>query len=670
MLRRSAGIAVLLATVVAAPLTAQRWVAGDSLPLIQAAVAHRASRDADTLLASWQAEAHGFLRFASVIDHGDGPVERVIRADELRVEVYGEAPNWSKQNIVAWRDTSFLPNQMQYHRDHLGIVANDFGPLIRLGQGDEVRNVPHPLSAAGLSFYRFALGDTLRLTAPRGTVRVVAIDVRPSDPGTAGTIGTLYIDIDRAALVRFQFTFTPPAYRDRTVEDITVTLDNALEENARWLPWRQSIVIRRATPWLDTPLHTVIRGDWVIDDYRFGTVHPPVFFAGPPIGGRTAPVDSGWTAPIANELSDLPETELDVAQVARRASQSIGGRSLDGLPRFRVVDGALSDLLRVNRVEGVTIEPGSSLELGRGFNLRARAGIGLSDDRMIWAGEVAKRSGPARWSVGATRSVADVGDLPMISGVVNSVATAVAGTDLGDYTLLDRATAAATIASGRTLVTIAGGWEESRPAAAAFTPLTDSVLPNPLLPRSSAAIARLSLSRQGTAGDGWTIDGEAGAGTTEWARIRAAGNVAIAIGTGSIELSGTAGWGSADLPVYRSFLLGGKGTLPGLPFRELGGRRMAMASVGWALPVRLPTPPFPYSKYVTLPSILEPFLAAGIAGGDFALAPWRATGSIEPVAGLRIDAWGPLIRVESGISLRTGRVTISLDAHPDWWAIL
>jgi hypothetical protein len=670
MVRRSAGIAVLLATIVAAPLAAQRWVTGDSLPLIRAAVTHRASRDADTLLTSWQAEAHGFLRFASVIDHGDGPVERVIRADELRVEVYGEAPNWSKQNIVAWRDTSFLPNQMQYHRDHLGIVANDFGPLIRLGQGDEVRNVPHPLSTTGLSFYRFALGDTLRLTAPRGTVRVVAIEVRPSDPTAAGTVGTLYIDIDRAALVRFQFTFTPSSYRDRTVEDITVTLDNALEENARWLPWRQSIVIRRATPWLDTPLHTVIRGDWVIDDYTFGTVHPPAFFAGLPIGGRTAPVDSGWTAPIANELGDLPATEDDVRLVAQRASRSIGGRSLDGLPRFRIVDGALSDLLRVNRVEGVTIEPGSSVELGRGLTLRARAGIGLSDDRMIWSGELAKRSGLARWSIAAMRKIADIGDVPVISGVVNSVATAVAGTDLGDYTLLDRATAAATIASGHTLVTITGGWEESRPVAATFTPLTDSVLPNPLLPRSSAGIARLSLSRQSVAGNGWTIDGEGGVGATDWTRIRATGNAAIAIGAGSIKLSGAAGWGSAELPAYRSFVLGGKGTLPGLPFREIGGRRMALASVGWALPVRLPTPPVPYSKYVALPSVVEPFLAAGIAGGDFALAPWRATGRIEPVAGVRIDAWGPLIRVESGISLRTGRVTVSLDAHPDWWEIL
>ncbi len=182
---------------------AQDWRAGTSIDLIRRAAAHRAARDADTLLTSWQAEAHGILRYASVLDHGDGPVERVIRADELRVEVYGESPNLSKQIIRAWRDTSFLPNRITYHRDHLGIVANDFGPTIRLGQGEEVRDVPHPLSDAGLKSYLFALGDTVILNGPTGRVRVVVVQVRPANADSVGTVGTLYLDLDRAALVRF-----------------------------------------------------------------------------------------------------------------------------------------------------------------------------------------------------------------------------------------------------------------------------------------------------------------------------------------------------------------------------------------------------------------------------------------------------------------------------------
>ncbi|HEY3935049.1 MAG TPA: hypothetical protein VGL65_10590 [Gemmatimonadales bacterium] len=669
---RSIGMAAIfcLSATATSQLGAQRWVSGDSLPLIRAAVTHRTARDADTLLASWQAAAHGFLRFASIVDHGDGPVERVIRADELRVEVYGESPNWSKQNIVAWRDTSFLPNEMEYHRDHLGIVANDFGPAIRLGQGDEVRDVPHPLSAAGLGLYLFSPGDTLLLSAPRGTVRVVAVEVRPRDPKSPGTVGTLYIDIDRAALVRFQFTFTPAAYRDRTVEDITVTLDNALEENARWLPWRQSIVIRRAAPWLESPIHTVIRGDWIIDDYQFGASQGVGRFAGPPIGGLRSPIDSGWSVPIASEIGELPATEGDVADVARRASQAIGGRSLDGLPRFRIVDGSLSDLIRVNRVEGVTVEPGSSLDLGRGIALHGRAGIGFSDDRVIWSAGMSRATGSIRWSIDETRTVLDIGDAPVISGVLNSVITAFDGNDHGDYTLIDHAMASATIPAGGTLFTVGGGWEESRPVETRFTPLTDSAAPNPLLARTSAAMARVVVSRRNSAGHGWTIDGEGGLGSNDWTRIRASGDADLPLSVGSIILQGEAGWGSAGLPAYRSFVLGGRGTLPGLPFRELGGRSVGLVSAGWSIPVHLPTPPFPYSRYVALPSTLEPFVAAGVAGGEIVAVPWRATGQVEPVAGVRLDLWGPLLRVESGISLRTGHAAISLDVHPDWWGVL
>ncbi|MBK7594182.1 MAG: hypothetical protein IPJ11_02755 [Gemmatimonadetes bacterium] len=67
---------------------------------------------------------------------------------------------------------------------------------------------------------------------------------------------------------------------------------------------------------------------------------------------------------------------------------------------------------------------------------------------------------------------------------------------------------------------------------------------------------------------------------------------------------------------------------------------------------------------------MTPFLAAGVAGGDARDLPWRGVGRVETVAGVRLDLWGPLFRVEAGISLRTGRFGVSVDAHPDWWPIL
>ena len=92
--------------------------------------------------------------------------------------------------------------------------------------------------------------------------------------------------------------------------------------------------------------------------------------------------------------------------------------------------------------------------------------------------------------------------------------------------------------------------------------------------------------------------------------------------------------------------------------------------VAWALPASIPTPPVPYARYAPLPSTVAPFLGAAIVGGDDPSAPWRANGAIEPVAGLRLDLWGPLIRFEGGVSLRTGRVGLTVDVHPDWWAMM
>ena len=79
-------------------------------------------------------------------------------------------------------------------------------------------------------------------------------------------VGTLYLDVASAELVRFRFSFTPPAYLDRQLEDISVVLENALFENRYWLPYRQEIEIRRRATWLDFPARGIIRGRWEIDD--------------------------------------------------------------------------------------------------------------------------------------------------------------------------------------------------------------------------------------------------------------------------------------------------------------------------------------------------------------------------------------------------------------------
>jgi hypothetical protein len=214
---------------------------------------------------------------------GEGLTEppRLVTADQLELEVYWKAPRLSKQRIAGWRDRAYLPSDNAYHRDHLGIIQNNFGPLIRLGDGDEVRDVPHPVSPAGLGLYDFRLGDTVTITLPSGPVRVAALHVRPKAFDRPRIVGILHVDVAGADLVRMSFNFTPVSYLDARLEDVSVVLDNALMEGRFWLPYRQEIEIRRRFTWLDLPARGIIRGRWEIDGYVFNLGLVPSWFAGP-----------------------------------------------------------------------------------------------------------------------------------------------------------------------------------------------------------------------------------------------------------------------------------------------------------------------------------------------------------------------------------------------------
>lgn len=649
----------------------QEWHPGRSIDLIRRAVAYRQARDADTLLAGWHATATGTLRFTSVLHQDNGPIEQVIRADELQVEVYGAPPNRSKQFITFWRDTTFLPNHLIYHRDHLGIVANDFGPLIRLGEGDEVRDVVHPLSDAGLDRYLFRVGDTLSLAAAGSRVRVVLIDVRPRDRDSAGTVGTIYLDVDRSQLIRFDFTFTPSSYRDRSVAGITVSLENALESGTLWLPWRQSLAIRRADPLFDFPVESVIRADWTIDDYQLGLHLAPSFFEGRFISGPLVPATTGpWKRPIAEALDSLPPADADVDRITDRAAASLGGEVLSGMPRWRIAGMGISDFVHVNRVEGVATAGGLHHAFRQDLAATLRGGYGWSDHQFFGDGALRWTQGGVAWSIAGGRSIRDVGDQPVISGLVNSVATLESGVDAGDYTRVDDVTLGVHHSGKQYQFGITAAWERSASMPAVFMPISGAVAPNPALGIGAAAVVRGTWTRGSVDRSGWTLDVEGGAGARRWVRAHLRDVARFALPSGDLRIVTDAGIGSDSLPPYRAFVAGGRETLPGLGFRSIGGRRLLWSEISWEIPAALPTPSFPYSRYVRLPTVIAPFVGAGVAGGNFPGMPWVATDRIEPVAGVRFDLWGPLFRIETGISLRTGRVEVTADASPVWWPLL
>ena len=97
---------------------------------------------------------------------------------------------------------------------------------------------------------------------------------------------------------------------------------------------------------------------------------------------------------------------------------------------------------------------------------------------------------------------------------------------------------------------------------------------------------------------------------------------------------------------------------------------MALASVEYRLP--LPFPAIPLGPFFSTGTriTLAPFLAAGWAGDGIAGAPWRPSRAMRPVAGVALEWFHHLIRIETGVSLRTGKLGVTVDVGRDWWEVL
>ncbi len=107
------------------------------------------------------------------------------------------------------------------------------------------------------------------------------------------------------------------------------------------------------------------------------------------------------------------------------------------MPHSRLGTTAVSDLVRVNRVQGLAFGLGGGLRLNGGYELRGTLGYGLSDRRVTAALATTVTRGATEWTADARRAIRDFGDEPVVSGVANSLLAQEAGKDLGDYILAE-----------------------------------------------------------------------------------------------------------------------------------------------------------------------------------------------------------------------------------------
>jgi hypothetical protein len=674
-------LGTLVLTFIPAAALPQQWNDERTMELVERAIQRRVETRADSGLEDYYTRAHGFVFFlAQLGDLTDQP--RLVKSDQLELEVYWKAPGRTKQVIVGWRDRADLPTDIRYHRDHLGIVTNNFGDRIGIGEGDEISNVPHPLSPDGPTHYDFALADSQTVRLPSQSVRVYEVSVRPKDFEAARVIGTLYIDVEAAELVRFRFNFTRNSYIDETLDDITVVLENALWDGRYWLPSRQELEIRRHSSWLDLPARGIIRGWWEIDSYQFNTGISDALFRGPEIVAAPQAVRDTfpWLEPLdaaVREISE-PGVTFDLEDVRAEVMELAQKQVLSGFVRAQPGARSVSDLLHFNRVEGLAPGFGGVFRPGDGsLELRIWGSYGIDDRRIKGQGSLAKTFGSVTLQLSGGRAVRDVSENRVISPALNSILAQEFADDYGDYYLATEGVASVRAALGpRSFLKGSLGAIDTESMAVVANPATGTFRDNRPLGVGRLLFAKVDIERRSagfTAGNGVSAHLNVEGGTWvdgEYLRVLAGGRGAMAIAGTDLVTRAWVGWGSSELPAHRGFSIGGRGTLVSEPFRAWGGRRAAFGALEWRIPVPFVAVPLGSRVSTGGRMFLAPFVSAGWSGGSVLNGLGGPSDGVRPVVGLAVEWFHSLLRAEFGMSLRDGRFGAIFDVSRDLWPIL
>lgn len=686
---RAALVLVLLA---ASSAQAQTWNDARSRDLAVRATARRAEQLADSGLVDYTARARGYLTFLAQFGEGFGLPPKVVKADELALEVYWRAPNVSKQWIVGRRDTLVLPTDIQYHRDHLGIVQNNFPDIIRLGDGDEVRDVPHPLSRPGLAAYDFAITDSLRFEIPGRVIDVYEVKVRPRNDQAAAAVGALYISKDDAQVVRMAFSFTRSALRDKQLEDVSIILENSLIQERFWLPRRQEIEIRRSGSWMDFPARGIIRGRWEIRDYAVNTGSTTALQPGPEIALAPPGRRAQHTFPSTPILDSIPAdvtlaTMDDVRLVQEEARRLVRGQALararQTLPSAR----SFSEFLQVNRAEGLTVGSGITRRFGGGVDARIALRYGSADHEPKGALSLGVERASGLGLRGRVyREYRDAGDEAETSRLRNSLAAQEFGSDYtqpfevrgGALTLFRRPQtggwrwAIEAAVEDQDAVTVA-----ARPTSGAYEP-TMAAVPGRArrlqleLERPPASwLGGIEVRSRVQLRVGRFTSESLASERTDIFRVFANTELVRQVGGQRFSARFSAGLAESDgvIPEQELLRAGGPVTGPGYAFHQFAGDRVATAKLEWQTPV--PFLSFPLGRWGKTPAgaSLAPFVGAVLVSPADAASEPVFRGAY-PYAGLGTLVFFDLLRFDVARGLRDGRWRFGVDVVRDFWPIL
>ena len=686
-------LAAVSFSIAAREASGQAWNDARARALVEQATDRRARQIADTALADYHAAAHGYLTFLAQVGEGFTEPPKIVKADELALEVYWQAPSLSKQLIAGRRDTLLLPTDINYHRDHLGIIQNNFPSIIRLGDGDEVQDVPHPLSAAGLTQYDYAIRDSLEIHLGPRTLEVYEVRVRPKNDHLPRAVGAVYIDRESGEVVRMAFSFTRSALKDKDLEDVSVVLENGLIEGKFWLPRRQEIEIRRTGTWLDYPARGIIRGRWEICCYEVNKPLPPGIFNGPEIA--LAPRGTKPTIPFGGQILDsLPSdvraiTDADVAKVQEEARALVRAQALARTRSTALSARSVSDFVRVNRVEGISAGGGLTRRLGGGFAVTGRGRYGFSDERGNGRAEISyRRASGAGLRAAAYSDLFDVGDVSERSTAVNSIAAQEFGSDFTDFYHSKGVSLTAAFAPALGWnASVEGALELQRGVSVHASPAAgryESTLPALTLRQDRLG---LFLDRPTTLGPlGFEIRshieasyvrflGDGRDSYSSLGRISFRAEFERPFGRQRLvaqTLAGTADFGNGFPPAQDLIFMGGPVSAPGYDFHQFATKNAVSQRIEIQTPV--PFVSIPLGRYGKTPSsiTLAPFVNALWTDRIYYLggASRSPRGGWHPSAGIGALSIFDLVRMDVARGLRDGRWTFSVDVSRDLWRIL
>lgn len=595
-------LALALVIPVAAPLLAQPapeqgWNSARSLELVARAQQRRAELQVDTAMLSYRAEARGYVYF--LLDHAESARQSLVRTDQVAVDVFWRAPNEVRQRIVGLRERKELPvSRLHYYLDRLTVVQDNFGDGIVIADGENVRDVPHPVAPSSATVYDFRLADSLalRLAGSPEPIRVYELNVRPKDPGRPAAIGSVFVDAASGSLVKLELTFTAAAYTDRRLDHINVVLENGLWRGRFWLPHEQRLEIRREMPELDFPVGTIIRTRMRIGDYRFNEELDPWIFFGPRV--TVAPREEREAFAFEQEIDAERRLEgigrpLQMAELRQEARALARRQPLSGLPRSRLHLAGASDLFRYNRAEGVAVGLGASFTPASALSIRARGGWAFGPDLPQARLEVEPRIGFLRPGVSFfLHEARDVGDQPAASGSMNTLSSLIAGRDYFDLFTASGARLALREPIARGTEAEAGVRVERHRSLDLST--TRSLFPSdgfrPVLPVDDGELygGWLALRRSSLQGAdrAWRFEaraelGRLHSGGEDFSFLRPHVRLEVERQWGwrgsALAVDGAAGFALGEIPRQSLYLIGGRGTVAGHPFRRHGGDAFATA---------------------------------------------------------------------------------------------